>query len=103
MMMGSARSFTGDVRKTIVNESRHEFIDHAVVGFSSIFASRDELEMTKKRELVAHRRHRQPERVREIADAELFVSERVHQPQTKRIGQGEEDFDRFSGGLLGRQ
>jgi hypothetical protein len=103
MSMRRARSFSSDVRQTIVNESRDEFVDDAVVGFTSLFTSRNELQMSKKRELVTYRRHRQTERMSEIADTKLLVRESVHQAKTKRIGQREKDFDRFGGGLIGGQ
>jgi hypothetical protein len=91
------------VRKAIVNESRDEFVDDAVVRLTPFFARRDQLEMSKERELMTHRRHRKSERMRQVADAELFVRESVHQSQPKRIRQSEKDFDSFGGGFFGRK
>ena len=92
---------TADVREAIVDQSRHEFVDDAIVGLATFFTRCNELQMPQKRELVAHRRHRQAKRVRQIADTKLFVRERVHQPQAKRIGEREKNFDGFGRGLLG--
>ena len=99
--MWRTRVLSADVRETVVNQSRDEFVDDAVVGFAPFFTGRDQLEMTKKRELVTHRRHGQPERVCQITDAKLLVRERVHQPQAKRIGQCEKNFHCFGRGFVG--
>ena len=85
--MRRAGPFARNVGKAIVDEVGHERVDDAVVAFSTLFTRCNQLEVSQKRELVAHRRHREAEGVSKIADAELVVSESVHQSQAQWIRQ----------------
>ncbi len=100
MAMRRAGPFARDVGEAIVDEVGHEGVDDAVVALSALFARSHQLEVTQKRKLVAHGRHRQAEGVGKVADAELVVSEGVHQSQAERIRQREENFDGFARGGL---
>ncbi len=99
MAVPAPGTLAADMAEAIVDEAGHEGVDDAVVGLASLVARRDQLEMAQERELMAHRRHRQAERVREIADAQLVVSERVDDAQAQRAGEREEDPDGLGRGV----
>lgn len=102
MVVASAGALPADVSEAVVNEVRHEGVDDAVVTLATVFTRRHQLEMAKKSELVAHRGHRQPQGVGEIADAKLIVGECVHQAQPQRVRKGEEHLDGLGGRLRSR-
>lgn len=103
MMVSGTRSFSPDVGKAVMDQTSDEVIDDAVVALASVFTGRHELEVSKKGELMTHRGHREPESMGEVTDAKLFMGERVHQAEPKRVRQGEEDLDGFRGGILRRK
>lgn len=96
--MRRAGPFARDVGEAVVDEVGNESVDDAVVALSAFFARSDQLEVSQKGELVTHGRHRQTEGMSQIADAELVVSEGVHQSQAQRIRQREENLDGFARG-----
>lgn len=101
--MRRPRTRARDVVQAIMDQMRNERVDHAVVAFSPVLARSYQLEMAQKRELVTHRRHRQPERMRQITHAELIVRKRMYEAQTEGIGEREKNFDRFFRGTRGRK
>lgn len=101
--MRRAGPFARNVGEAIVDEVSDEGVDDTVVALSSLFTRCDQLEVSQKRKLMAHRRHREAEGVSKVTDAELVVSEGVHQPQTQWIRQREEDFDGLARGGLRRE
>jgi hypothetical protein len=101
--MGTARPFAADVPEAIVDEPSHENIDDPVVALTSFIASRHELEVSQERELMADCGHGQPQGVGKIADAQLVVSEGMHQAETERVRQREEHLDGLRRGFLRRK
>ena len=77
--MRRVRLFASDVGEAVVDEMRHEGINDPVVALAPVFAGGHQLEVTEKRELMTHGRHREAESVRKISDAKLVVSESVHE------------------------
>ena len=101
--MRLSRTGAADVRQAVVNEAPDELVDDAIVALSSDLARRNELQVAQKRELMTDGGHREAERVRQIAYAELVVRERVHQPQAHRVGERMKDLDGFGDDVFGRQ
>lgn len=101
--MRGPRALVPNVSEAVVHHVPHELVDDAVVALPPILASRDELHAPKKRELVAHGGHRQPESMSKISDAKLFVRQSVHQPKPQRIRQRVEDLDSFRDHFNGRK
>ena len=97
------RTRTADVGQTIVHEATDELVDDAVVALASDLASGHQPEVAEECELVAHRRHRESEGVRKVADAQLVVRERVHEPKPHGVRERVKDLHRLCDDLLGRQ
>jgi hypothetical protein len=48
VMMWGAWMFSADVGEAVVNQTRNEFVNDAVVGLATVFARRNELEVSKE-------------------------------------------------------
>jgi hypothetical protein len=101
--MRSAWTLARDVSEAVVHEVSDEVVDDPVVALSPFVPGRDELEVPEERQLVADRGHREPQRMGEIADAELVVRQGVHQSKPEGVAEGEEHLHRFGRHLGGRQ
>ena len=79
------------VGEAVVDKVRHEFVADAVERLPAHLTCHDELQPAQKAELMAEGGHREIQRVREVAHAQLIVGERVHDPDAAGIRQRLED------------
>jgi hypothetical protein len=89
------------VRKTVVDEMPDELIGSTVIGEPALVPRSDEAHSSQEGQLVARDRQREVEGVRDVADSQLVMRERVHERESNRVRKQPEDLSRLPKHLRG--
>lgn len=80
------------MRETVVDKMADEHIGNPVIREPAFVPRRDEKHSSQEGQLVARDREREIEGVRDVANGQLVMRERVHEREPDRVCEEPEDF-----------